>query len=224
MSLFAPATTFRAIAEVMPRLSYRWTRASAGRLEHLCNRLLADLCRLPGPRHVVPDVIRIEAPQNIARPGSYQAWTLHCDPHDVPPAPVMPHEIDRLWQLRRVRRRASRDKRRWNSQSRKGLRSQIRVETDERHHRRADAGRDRPRSPRFQDFREQEQSSSKLFPEQHCTCLGAERRIQGIECIASTSARKAASRRFLLGGDLPSVTSHHGTESIDSSCCLSAYR
>jgi hypothetical protein len=32
MSLFAPAATFWAIAEVMPKLSYRWARASAGRL------------------------------------------------------------------------------------------------------------------------------------------------------------------------------------------------
>jgi hypothetical protein len=47
----------------------------------------------------VPDVIRVEAPQNIAYPRSYQTWTLHHDPDDVPPAPVMPHEIDRLCQL-----------------------------------------------------------------------------------------------------------------------------
>src|SRR4029077_2084705 len=49
--------------------------------------------------HVVPDVIRVEAAQNIARPGSYQIWTVHRDASDVSSAPVMPHEIDRLCQL-----------------------------------------------------------------------------------------------------------------------------
>ena len=71
MSLFAPAATFCAIAELMPKLVYRWARPLP-ETEHLRNRLLTDLRRLPGLRHVVPDVVRVEASQNIAGPGSYQ--------------------------------------------------------------------------------------------------------------------------------------------------------
>jgi hypothetical protein len=140
---------------------------------HLRNRLLADVRRLPSLRHVVPDVIRVEAPQNIAHPRSYQTWTLHCDPYDVPPRPSRAPRDRSVVSTSRVRWQAIRDRRRWNSQSREGLRSQIRAETDEQRHRCANAGLDRPRSPPFQDFREQEQSSSKLLPNNICrTCRG----------------------------------------------------
>ena len=69
------------------------------RVRHLRNGLLADFRCLPDLREIMPDVIRIERAQNIARPASYEIGTLDCDAHDVPSAPVMPHEIDRLWQL-----------------------------------------------------------------------------------------------------------------------------
>ena len=90
-------------------------------------------------------------------------WTVHCDAYDVPPTPVMPHEIDRLCQLPEFAGKPIAISVSRTVKAGRELRSQIRVETDEQRHRCADAGRDRPRSPPFQDFRERERWSSEFL-------------------------------------------------------------
>ena len=67
-------------------------------LDHLRHRLFADPGRLPGLGQIVPDVIGIEDAQHVRRPRPDQFGSLHRDAHDMPAAPVVADEVDRLSQ------------------------------------------------------------------------------------------------------------------------------
>jgi hypothetical protein len=65
-----------------------------GRANHLRHRLLPGTWGLPDLSHVVPDVVGIHAPGDVAGPRPDKVGPCHGETQYVAPAPVVADEID----------------------------------------------------------------------------------------------------------------------------------
>jgi hypothetical protein len=66
-----------------------------GSAHHGVHQLLAVARGLPDLREVVPNVIRVEQPEDVAGPAAHQLGSMHHHVHDVATAPVVSDKVDR---------------------------------------------------------------------------------------------------------------------------------
>src|ERR1700761_2554036 len=64
--------------------------------QHGVDQLLAVVGRLPHLCHVMPDVVGVETPEDVAGPAADQLGSMYHHVGDVTAAPVMAHEVDRF--------------------------------------------------------------------------------------------------------------------------------
>ena len=64
--------------------------------QHGVDQLLAVARRLPHLGEVVPDVVGVEQPDDVAGPAAHELGSMHHQVHHVAAAPVVPDEVDRF--------------------------------------------------------------------------------------------------------------------------------